>query len=80
MKMQEISIQKEFLSLSKKFNYQNYNLVYETTQNVFRTSTSLILFFFVKDLKIMIYIVLLLVLSGIFVKFKYIETKDYKAK
>lgn len=77
-KMYEISIQKEFYSLSKKFEYQSYNCVYEMIQNLFRTMVVGILFWFAEDLKIMILIVLLFILSGVFLKFKKVSIKDYK--
>ena len=78
LKMYELSIQKEFYSLSKKFEYQNYNLVYELTQNIFRTLTVLILYLFFNDLKTMITFVLIIILSSIFIKFKNIETTYYE--
>ena len=76
-KMYEISIQKEFYSLSKKFEYQNYNLVYEITQNLFRTITVAILYFFVNDLRIMIIIVLLFISFSIFFKFNSLLVSNY---
>jgi len=79
-RMYEISISKEFYSLSKKFEYQSYNLVYEITQNLFRTLVVLILYFLINDLKIMILVVLLFILSGIFIRFKNVSIKDYKMK
>ena len=78
LKMYELSIQKEFYSLSKKFEYQNYNLVYELTQNIFRTLTVLILYLFFNDLKTMITFVLIIILSSIFIKFKNVETTYYE--
>ena len=77
MKTYEISIQKEFYLLSKKFEYQNYNLVYEITQNLFRTLIVAILYLFIKDLKTMIIIVLLFIGSSIFFKFKNVAIDDY---
>ena len=77
-KMYEISSQKEFYSLSKKFEYQSYNCVYEITQNLFRTIMVGFLFFFIDDLKVMILMVLLVILSWIFIKFKKISINDYK--
>lgn len=78
LKMYELSIQKEFYSLSKKFEYQNYNLVYELTQNIFRTLTVLILYLFFNNLKTMITFVLIIILSSIFIKFKNVETTYYE--
>lgn len=77
-KMYEISIQKEFYSLSKKFEYQNYNLIYEAAQNLFRTCIMAILYFFIDDLRIMIIVVLLFILCSFCFKFKNLSTADYK--
>ena len=75
-KMHEISMSKEFYALSKKFEYYNYNLAYEVIQNISRTLMTLVLLF-VKDLKIMIYITLLVMLTGVFVKFNKVEEKIF---
>jgi len=77
-KMYELSINKEFYSLSKKFEYENYNLVYEIVQNTFRTFILLICYLFINDLKYMIYITLIFILVGSFIKFKYIKDKNFK--
>lgn len=77
-KMHEISISKEFYTLSKKFEYNNYNLAYEVVQNSCRCIALLPLYFFNIDLKIMIYIVLSIMFMGVFINFKYINKKDYK--
>ena len=77
-KMHEISISKEFYLLSKKFEYYNYNLAYEIIQNAARGIVTLFLLIFINDLKIMIYIVLLVMLTGIFVKFKKVKGRDFK--
>lgn len=79
-KMYEISIQKEFYSLSKNFEYQNYNFVYEITQNFFRTITVAILYFFVEDLRNMIIVILLFIAFGVFCRFKKIKTSYYNIK
>lgn len=76
-KMHEISMSKEFYALSKKFEYYNYNLAYEVIQNVSRTVMTLILLIFIKDLKMMIYVTLLVMLTGIFVKFKKARGRDF---
>ena len=77
-KMYEISINKEFLVMSKKFEYSNYNLIYEITQNLFRSiSTLIILIIPGLDLKSMIYITLGFILIGAFFKFKHIENNKY---
>lgn len=77
-KMYEISIQKEFYVLSKQFEYQNYNLVYELAQNLFRTIVVTILYFFVDDLRIMIIIVLMFIAISMFFKFKHLSTSYYE--
>ena len=79
-KMYEVSINREFLELGEKFEYYNYNLVYELTQNVFRTLVVLLLFIFNIDLKIMIYITLLFIIIGCFIDFKEINKKKFKVK
>ena len=76
-KMYEISIQKEFYLLSKKFEYNNYNLMYEITQNFFRTIIMAILYFFVNDLKFMITIVLLFISFSLFFKTDNLMISDY---
>lgn len=68
-KMYEISVQKEFYLLSKNFEYQNYNLVYEITQNLFRTVIVSILYLFINDLRIMIIIILLFFTFSMLFKF-----------
>ncbi|MBQ6860180.1 MAG: MFS transporter [Clostridia bacterium] len=77
-KMYEISIQKEFFELSKNFDYQNYNSVYEITQNLFRTIVVALLYLFINDLRIMITFVLLIILSGIFFNFRKSNINYYK--
>jgi len=78
IKMYELSIQKEFYTLSKKFDYQNYNLLYEVVLNFLRTVIVLILYLFFNDLKTMIIFVLIIILSSIFIKFKNVETTYYE--
>ena len=77
-KMHEISISKEFYTLSKKFEYNNYNLVYEIVQNSFRAISLLVIYILNIDLKIAIYWLLFIMFLGAFMKFKYIEKSDYK--
>ena len=77
-KMHEISISKEFYTLSKKFEYNNYNLAYEIVQNSFRTIAILSVLIFNIDLKVMIYILLIFQLIGICLNFKQLEKEDYK--
>lgn len=79
-KMYELSISKEFYTLSKKFEYSNYNLIYEIIQNSFRSGIVLVMIIFGINLKIMIYITLFFILIGAFLKFKQIGIEDYKVE
>lgn len=65
-KMYELSINKEFYTLSKKFEYTNYNLTYEIIQNSFRTFVTLVFIIFNLKLKTMIYITLLCICISVF--------------
>ena len=69
-KMYEQSFNKEYLILSKRFEYYNYNLMYEVTQNLFRTIV--VLFFYITsfDIKVMIYILLIVMCSSLLFDFK----------
>lgn len=69
--MNEISLGKEFIKLSKDFDYENYNYAYEQIQNIFRLIVSATMFFFMNDLKIMIYFILFVMALAIPLKFKY---------
>ncbi len=78
-KMYELSINKEFYTLSKQFEYYNYNLMYEITQNLFRSILVFILYITNFDIRNMIYVSLAFVLFGIFLKFKpNIEEEEYE--
>ena len=68
--MNEISVGKEMIKLSKNFDYENYNYAYEQTQNIFRLIVSAVMFLFMSDLKIMIYFILLVMAIAIPLKFK----------
>ena len=70
-KMNEISVNKEFIKLSKGFDYENFNYAYEQTQNIFRLIVSGTMFFFMNDLRIMIYFILLVMAVAIPLKFRY---------
>lgn len=76
-KMNEISINKEFYKLSKKFEYENYNLMYNILETSFRAVVTLILLLFIKDIKIMIYISLAIFSLGSLISIKPIRKKDY---
>lgn len=70
VKMYELSINTQFYKLSKKFEYSNYNLVYEIIQNSFRSFIVLLLLLSSFDLKTMIYITLGFIAFGVFLRFK----------
>jgi len=78
-KMYEQSFNKELLILSKNYEFHNFNLLYECTQNIFRIITVAILFFFISDVKIMIYVVLGIITLPLLVKFK-TKPKTKKSK
>ena len=76
LKMYEISLNKEVYSLSKKFEYNNYNLVYEI---VCKSSRFIVLFIalFIHDLKVMIYVSIGFLLISLFVNVKTIKKEDF---
>ena len=74
-KMYEQSFSKELLNLSKKYEYNNFNLLYECIQNFFRALVTLILYFFVKDVKVMFYITTIFITLPVLIKFK-TDVKD----
>ena len=78
IKMYEISMNKEMYSLSKKFEYNNYNLMYEIVCKIFRFIILAISYIFIDDLKMMIYLSILVILIGIFVNIKKIRKKDFE--
>ena len=59
-KMYEQSFHKEYVMLSKNFEYFNYNYMFEITQNVGRALVVLLLYVFFKDIKTMLINFLLL--------------------
>lgn len=69
-KMYDQSFNKEMLTLSKKFDYYNFNLIYELTQNIFRFLAVAFIFFFVQDIKVMIYVVLGFLSISLFFNFR----------
>ena len=77
-KMYELTISKEFYTLSKKFEYSNYNLIYELIQNSFRSVIVLILYIFNMNLKTMIFVTLFFILIGAFYNFKQLDIEDYE--
>lgn len=79
-KMLELSIQKEFYVQSKKFEYYNFNLAYEFLLNLFRVIVVGLIYFFVFDLKNMIYVTLIFMTIGVFLNFKEIKKSEYSVK
>lgn len=75
VKMYEQSVQKVFLVISKKHDYYNSIFLYEFVQNVFRTICMLVIFFFIRDLKMMIYFTLVLMAIPLALK-----TKKYRKR
>ena len=69
-RMYEQSFHKEHFKLSKKFEYCNYNFMYEITQNVARLLIISFLYFFIKDVRVMLYISLGFITLGLFFNFK----------
>lgn len=69
-KMYELSENKAMYSLSKKFEYNSYNLAYEVTQNIFRLALATFFYFCNFDIKTMMYITLAVIASSALFKFK----------
>ena len=78
IKMYEISMNKEMYSLSKKFEYNNYNLMYEILCKVFRSFVLIISYLFISDLKVMIYVSVVVILLGLFVNVTKVKKKDFE--
>ena len=69
-KMYELSVHKPMLKLSSYFEYNNFNFMYEFTENMFRLFTVVILYLTNFDLKIMIYITITFTFMGLFFRYK----------
>lgn len=69
-KMYEQSFQKENILLSKLFEFNNYNYAYEMIQSTGRFIVFLVLYLFVSEIKIMLYITLCIIAIGIFIPFR----------
>lgn len=78
-KMFEISLNRDLHLLSKKFEYDNYNLAYELAEDFIRTLASLLIFVLPLDLKGDIYLVCALMFAGCFFKFKIPKIEEYDA-
>ena len=69
-KMYEQSFNKELLILSKHYEFHNFNLLYECTQNIFRIFTVGVCLLFIDDVKVMLYFTLVMISIPLLVKFK----------
>lgn len=78
-KMFEISLNRDLHLLSKKFEYDNYNLAYELAEDFIRTLASLLIFILPLDLKGDIFLVCALMFAGCFLKFKIPKIEEYDA-
>ena len=77
--MSEISVNKNFFQISKKFEYYNYNYAYEIVLTIVRTLVLLICYLFIYDIKTMIYICLFIQLLSFFCEFN-CNLKDFQIK
>ncbi len=68
-KMHEVSIYKGCIKFSKKVGEYNANIIREFSQNLYR-AILMILVMFTDDLKVMIYIAIAMMFTGIFFNFK----------
>ncbi len=68
-KMYEVSIYKGCINFSKKVGEYNANIIREFSQNLYRASV-MILVMFTDNLKVMIYITIVMMFTGIFFNFK----------
>lgn len=76
-KMIDVSINKEVYKLSKKIDYENYNLYYELVEHISKVIVLLPLLLFINDFKVMIYLVLTLFVSAIIFNFIIPDIDDY---
>lgn len=79
-KMYEISMNNDFYKLSKKFDYEIYNFIYEITQNLSRTVMLFALLLIPLNLKAMIYITLIFIAIGIGLDFDYLDKESRKLR
>ncbi|MCQ2910991.1 MAG: MFS transporter [Clostridia bacterium] len=76
-KMIDVSINKEVYKLSKKIDYENYNLYYELVEHISKVIVLLPLLLFINNFKVMIYLVLTLFVSAIIFNFIIPDIDDY---
>lgn len=76
-KMQEVSVQRKFHLLSKKYEYSNYNLAYEMSLNFHRLLLATIIFILPVGIREAILISLGLMFLAVFADFKLPKMKDF---
>lgn len=69
-RMYEQSFHKEHFTLSKSFEYANYNYMYEMVMNASRLIVVVFLYLFIKDIKTMLYITIGIMSLGLVFNFK----------
>lgn len=69
-KMYDQSFNKNSLILSKKFEFHNYNFMYETIQNISRLVVFIVIYLFIPDIKNMIYFTLFFISLCLLINFK----------
>ena len=69
-RMYEQSLHKEHFKLSKSFEYFNYNYMYEMVMDLSRLFVVAILFLFVNDVRVMLYVTLAIMSIPLLVNFK----------
>ena len=75
--MYEIAVQRKFYILSKKYEYNNYNLAYEMALNYHRLLIATLIFILPVDIRSAILITLAIMGFGMFVNFKVPEIEDF---
>ncbi len=76
-KMHEVSVQRKFYLLSKKYEYNNYNLAYEMALNFQRLFVATLIFILPVGIREAILIALGLMFLAVFVDFKHPKMKDF---
>ena len=76
-KMHEMTVQRNFHMLSKKYEYNNYNLAYEMSLNFHRLLIATLVFVLPIDIRMAILITLALMMVSVFVGFKRPNIKDF---
>lgn len=76
-KMHEMTVQRNFYLLSKKYEYNNYNLAYEMSLNFHRLLIATLIFVLPIDIRAAIIITLAVILVSVFIDFKKPKIKDF---